>query len=588
MRAAFLAGAALCLFVSPASAQSAPAAAEAQSADARFEVLYTREWAWRQLQGAGGEDDTAVRPHLPDLSPEAQADRLAYLQDVLDALDAIPRDALSPTHQVDYQVYRFQIETLINRLRFREYEKPLNADSSFWTDLGFVARGDFKTETDYRNWITQMRELPRYFAQEIANMRAGLARGFTPPRVTLAGRDATITSVLDAARPEDTYFYLPFKDMPADIPEAQQAALRAEAVGAIRDAAIPAHRTLLAFMREDYVPNARTSLAAQALPDGVAYYQSLIREYTTRDLTPDAIHALGLAEVAKIHAQMIATMRETGFKGDLPAFLAFLRSDPQFYAQTPDELLHEAAWITKQVDGKLGLFFGRLPRRRFTVLPVPADLAPTYTSGRGGPGAYLVNTHNLPARPLYSLRALTLHEAAPGHAFQMPLALENADQPDFRRHFYFNAYGEGWALYCEWLGQEMGIYETPYQRFGMLSYQMWRASRLVVDTGIHSQGWTREQAIAFLTENTALAPYEIQTEVDRYISWPGQALAYYLGERAIRDGRARAEQALGDRFNIRAYHDMVLALGAVPLPVLDDAVDAFITGGGIGPYPEEE
>jgi uncharacterized protein (DUF885 family) len=265
-----------------------------------------------------------------------------------------------------------------------------------------------------------------------------------------------------------------------------------------------------------------------------------------------------------------------------------LRSDPRFYATSEGQLLREAAWITKQVDGKLPLYFGRLPRQRFTVLPVPADLAPSYTSGRGGPGAYLVNTYDLPSRPLFSLRALTLHEAAPGHAFQMPLARENEAQPDFRRNFYFNAYGEGWALYCEWLGDEMGIYETPYERFGMLSYQMWRAARLVVDTGIHSKGWTRARAQAFLSDNTALTPREVETEVDRYISWPGQALAYYLGELNIRANRARAEKALGARFNIRAFHDTVLELGAVPLPVLDTRIDRFIADGGKGPYPDEE
>ena len=569
-------------------ASATAAAAQADSAEARFAALTAREWAWRQLQGAGGEDDTGVRPHLPDLAPAAQAARLAYLEDVRRQLDAIDPAALPERRRVDYAVYRFQIETLIGRLRFREYEKPLNADSSFWTDLGYVARGTFKTETDYRNWITQMRELPRYFDQQIANMRAGLARGFTPPRVTLEGRDATIASVLDARSPEETHFYEPFRTMPPDMPRATQDALRAEAAAEIARSVIPAHRTLLAFMREVYVPGARTELAAETLPDGKAYYRSLIREFATVEMTPDEVHAIGRAEVARIRGEMVATMRETGFAGELPAFLAELKRDPRFYAKTPGQLLREAAWITKQVDGVLPRFFGRLPRQRFTVIPVPADLAPTYTSGRGGPGAYLVNTYDLPSRPLFSLRALTLHEAAPGHAFQMPLARENADQPDYRRHFYFNAYGEGWGLYSEWLGQEMGIYETPYDRFGMLSYQMWRAARLVVDTGIHAKGWTREQAQRFLAENTALTPGEVTTEVDRYISWPGQALSYYLGHRAILNARRRAEQALGPRFNIRAFHDLVLSLGGVPLTVLDQEVDRFIAGGGIGPYPSEE
>ncbi len=305
-------------------------------------------------------------------------------------------------------------------------------------------------------------------------------------------------------------------------------------------------------------------------------------------MTPPQIHALGLSEVARIHAEMLKAMADSGFKGDFPGFLAFLRHDPQFYARTPDELLEQAAWIAKQVDGKLGLFFGRLPRKRFAIVPVPADIAPFYTAGRGGDGVYLLNTYDLPSRPLYQLTALTLHESAPGHAMQIPLAAENKEQLPFRRHLYISAYGEGWALYCERLGDEMGLYRTPYERFGMLSYQMWRAARLVIDTGVHSLGWTRAQGQAFLRDNSALSEHEIETEVDRYISWPGQALSYYLGEMAIRNGRARAEAALGPRFNLRAFHDMVLSTGSVPLPVLAARIDRFIAEGGKGPYPDDE
>jgi uncharacterized protein (DUF885 family) len=282
---------------------------------------------------------------------------------------------------------------------------------------------------------------------------------------------------------------------------------------------------------------------------------------------------------------MQQTMEKAGFKGDLPAFLAFLRSDPQFYAKTPDELLMRAAWISKKFDGKADQYFGYLPRRRFAIVPVPPDQAPYYTSARGGPGIYLVNTYNLPARALYSLPALTLHESAPGHAFQMPVALEQDGVPPFRRA-YISAYGEGWALYCERLGSEMGMYETPYETFGMLSYQAWRAARLVVDTGIHAMGWTREQAQAYMHDNTALSDHEIETEVDRYISWPGQALSYYLGEMAIVEARKKAEAALGQKFDIRAFHDTILQLGSVPLPVLQARIDTFIKDGGKSPYDE--
>jgi uncharacterized protein (DUF885 family) len=376
--------------------------------------------------------------------------------------------------------------------------------------------------------------------------------------------------------------------MLSTIPADQQKALRAEAITVIKTKVQPEYKKLLAFMRTEYVPGMRTTLGAYDLPDGKAYYQSKIREFTTLNMTPDEIHKLGVSEVAKLHKQMIAAMKETGFKGDFPAFLHYLRTDPKFYAKTPQELLNRAAWIAKVFDGKAAQYFGLLPRGRFTIKPVPPDLAPFYTSGRGGPGVYLLNTYDLPHRPLYNLTALTLHESAPGHAFQMPLAMEDKTLPDFRRYTYISAYGEGWALYCEWLGQEMGMYDTPYDRFGMLGYQIWRAARLVVDTGIHAQGWTRDQAIAYLLKYTALPKHEVETEVDRYIGWPGQALSYYLGEMAIRKDRARAEKALGPKFNIRAFHDTVLQLGPVPLPVLNKRIDRFIAEGGKGPYPDLE
>jgi uncharacterized protein (DUF885 family) len=350
----------------------------------------------------------------------------------------------------------------------------------------------------------------------------------------------------------------------------------------------PAYRELLTFFRGEYFPGTRTTLAAYDLPDGQAYYRARIRQFTTLDQDPAAIHAFGESEVARLHEQMLSNMKETGFKDDFPAFLAFLRKDPQFYAKTPEELLMRAAWIAKRFDGKASQYFGQLPRARFAIRPVPDDLAPFYTSGRGGPGVYLLNTYNLPNRPLYNLTALTLHESAPGHAFQMPLALEHKQQPQFRQHTYLSAYGEGWALYCEILGLEMGMYDTPYDRFGMLNYQIWRAARLVVDTGIHSQGWSRERAIAYFRDYTALPEHEINTEIDRYIAWPAQALSYYLGEDAIIKSRARAERALGSKFNVRAFHDAVLELGSVPIPVLQTRIDRFIEEGGKGPYPELE
>jgi uncharacterized protein (DUF885 family) len=464
---------------------------------------------------------------------------------------------------------------------------PVNSDTMFWTYVGSTARRPFKASTDYRNWIAQMRGIPSHFRQQIEQMRVGLKRGFTPPQVTLIGRDQSISNVIEAD-PEDSLLFTPFLQMLPSIPAAEQASLRTEAVEVIRDVVQPAYVELLGFMRDEYVPGTRSSVAAQALPDGESYYLALIREFTTLDLTPEQIHAIGVSEIAELDGKMLEVAGETGFSGDLASFLQHLRTDPRFYAHTPAELLHRAAWIAKVFDGKAGQFFGHLPRRRFAIRPVPDDLAPFFTSGRGGPDAYLLNTYDLPHRPIYHLTALTLHEAAPGHAFQMALSLEESSLPDFRSHTYISAFGEGWALYCEWLGQEMGMYETTYDQFGMLSYQSWRAARLVVDTGIHAMGWSREQGIRYLRDHTALPEHEIETEVDRYISWPAQALAYYLGQMAMRQGRAKAELELGASFNIRAFHDTVLQLGSVPLTVLNWRIDQFIQDGGIGPYPEDE
>jgi uncharacterized protein (DUF885 family) len=557
--------------------------------DSRFRAIYTAEWDWRQHQRADDEDSgDTISPHLPDVGPAAQAERLKMWTDVTAKLASIDPARLSADNQVNFQIYREQIAAMLSAQRYRDYEKPLNADTSFWGNVAGSARQTFKTEKDYRNYLSMLAEMPRYFTQQIANMKAGEARGFTPPKITVEGRDATVTSITDAKTVEDNPFYAPFKVMPAVIPAATQAELRAAGAAAIRDKVLPAHKMLLGFLREDYIPHARTQLDAYSLPDGKAYYQSKIKEFTTLDLTPQQIHQIGLDEVAGIHAEMLEVMKEVKFQGDLPAFLTFLRTDPRFYAKTPEELLKQAAWIAKTFDGKAKDWFGHLPRSRFAIVPVPADIAPFYTGGRGGPGIYLVNTYNLPSRPLYSLTALTLHESAPGHAFQMPLAAENKTLPAFRQNSYISAYGEGWALYCEKLGVEMGMYETPYDRFGMLSYQMWRAARLVVDTGIHSMGWSREQAQHYLHDNTALADHEIETEVDRYIAWPGQALSYYLGEKTILDARAKAEKALGSKFNIRAFHDTVLQLGSVPMPVLQARIDRFIAEGGKGPYPDEE
>ncbi|UYB50866.1 DUF885 family protein [Xanthomonas sp. AM6] len=577
------------------AAPPAPAAAAASSdAGARFKALYLREWKWRQEQSAGADDEDsqgAAADHLPKVDLATQNQRTAYWQQVLRDLDAIAPAQLSAQDQVNYQVYRQQIAVFLDQQRFRAWEMPFNSDTAFWSNLGFSARATLRTRDDYQRYLKILADIPRYFDEQTVNMRAGLARGFSQPKVTLAGRDQSIADVANASG-EANLFYTPFKQMPASIPAQVQAQLRQQALDAIAHSVVPAYAKLLRFMREEYQPKARSTLAGEALPDGKDYYRAQIREFTTLDLTPEQIHRIGLREVAKLRKDMDQTIAASGFvapKGQatFPAFLKFLRTDPQFYPKTPEELLKQAAWIAKRVDAKVGDYIGRLPRQRFAIEPVPPDLAPFYTGGRGGPGIYLVNTYNLPSRPLYNLTALTLHESSPGHALQMPLAAEQQGLPDFRRYGYISAYGEGWALYSEYLGQEMGMYDTPYDRFGYLTYQMWRACRLVIDTGIHHKGWSREQAIAYLRDNTALSEHEVTTEVDRYIAWPGQALSYYLGELKIIELRRKAEAALGEKFDIRAFHDAILETGSVPLPVLEQRIDRFIAEGGKSPWAQE-
>ncbi len=571
----------LLIFCSTVFAVAAHSAdANPDTADQRFENLYKTEWAWRQQQfpGLDNEDREAgdKDDRLPAVDAKTQAARLAYWDDVLKKLAAIKPDELSAENKINYAVYKPQIENLAAGLRFHDYEMPLNSDSQFWTDLRFMADRPLKSAAAARAYIARLNDVPRYFDEQIVNMRAGLKRGFSVPRAVLEGRDVSITTFTEVKTPEDSDFYKPFAVLPATIAADEQAALRADAAKAIRDKVLPSYAKLLKFYREEYLPHARTTLAAEALPDGKAFYRQQIKEYTTLDLDPEAIHQIGLKEVARIDAEMKTTMQATGFKGDFPAFLKFLRTDPQFYPKTPEELLMRASWIAKRVDAKIGQYIGTLPRGRFGIEPVPAALAPFWTAGRGSAHTYWVNTYDLPSRPLYNLTALTLHESSPGHSLQGALAQESKAQPEFRTHSYISAYGEGWALYCEKLGKEMGIYQTPYDDFGRETYEMWRAARLVIDTGLHHKGWTRQQAIDYLASHTALSQHEVETEVDRYISWPGQALSYKLGEIKIVELRARAEKELGAKFDIRKFHDAVLETGSVPLPLLEQHIDAYI------------
>jgi uncharacterized protein (DUF885 family) len=388
--------------------------------------------------------------------------------------------------------------------------------------------------------------------------------------------------------PERSVFYKPFLNIDKNIADAQKQELISSAHNAVMQGVMPAYQRLLDFFVDEYFPAARTTLGATRLPDGERYYQEQIYLYATVDMSADEIHQLGLSEVARIRAEMETIIKALEFDGDLAAFIRFLRTDPQFYAKTPHELLAEASYIAKKTDGRLPQLFGKLPRQPYGVAPVPENIAPFYTAGRyvDSPlsahrgGYYWVNTYALESRPLYTLPALTLHEAVPGHHLQGALAKEQGKQPDFRRYEYISAYGEGWALYAEKLGVEMDIYETPYQNFGRLTYEMWRACRLVIDTGVHAMGWTRKRAQDYLADNTALSIHEITTEVDRYISWPAQALSYKLGEYTIWQLRHEAESRLGTDFDLRDFHDFILALGSVPLAILKDEVGRWINEQG--------
>ena len=571
--------AALMLAALPTTAALAEAApvhtVAASAADRKLRALYDGYAAWDAKESGNIQDargETKPAGYLPKVDAATQQRRAAHLQELLRQLNAIPQSQLSPAEKVNAAVFRTVLENAISDAHFRLWEMPFNSDSNFWS---YLDSRPLQDAAEYRRYIARMRDIPRFFDEQMVNMRAGLARGFSVPRATLEGRDASISAFL-TDDVNKSPFHKAFDKMPGTIPAAEQQALRSDGEAAIREAVEPAYRKLLEFYLNEYLPKTRTTLGAHELPDGDAFYRAQIREYTTLDLGPEEIHQIGLKQVAEIEAQMRQTMAETGFKGSFADFLKFLKTDPQFQARTPDELMGVSSYVAKRTDNVIGDYFGKLPRRRFGIIPVPDAIAPFYTSGRGGLENCMMNTYDLPSRPLYNIPVLTLHECEPGHSFQAALSEEQKSLPRFRQNLYFSGYGEGWGLYCEWLGNEMGIYRTPYERFGQQSYAMWRAARLVIDTGIHRYGWSREQAIDYLASHTALSQHEVETEVDRYISWPGQALSYMLGELTIRRLRTEAEAKLGPRFDIKGFHDTFLDMGAVPLSVLEDQMHTWM------------
>ncbi|WP_157477170.1 DUF885 domain-containing protein [Granulicella tundricola] len=554
-----------------------------------LKTIHTEDRKWREAQ-RGYVDPrrmNRIQPkELRSVDAATQAKEYDHLKGVMAQLEKLPVAEMNESEKINLEIYRYQIESQMSGQYFKEWEKPVSSLESFWANAQGTGERGFRTEQDYLNYLTWLADIPRYYDENIANMRAGLARGFTPPKITLNGRDQTIAPIAKATSADQTPFWKAFVHMPSTINTAEQARLRAEGKKVIESTVIPEYKKLLPFWTDEYYPKTVTSIAATDLPDGKAYYKAQIKRYTTLDLSADDLHAFGIAEVAKIHQEMLDTMVEAKFTGDFAAFQKFLRTDPQFYPKTKEELLGDVSYMMKEFDDKSDRYFGYQPRGRFGVHPVPDEVAPYQPAGFGGAGGFSINLYDLPSRPLYGMPALVLHEAAPGHSWAGLIAREHADPDGFRGGG--SAFGEGWALYCERLGTEMDMYHTPYEKFGMLSFQSWRASRLVVDTGMHAMGWTREQGQQYLRDNTVLSEHDIEEEIDRYISWPGQALSYYMGMTEILKERKHAQEVLGPKFNLRAFHDAILATGGLPLPVLDEYLEAWIKGGGIGPYPEME
>ncbi|MES2796308.1 MAG: DUF885 domain-containing protein [Bacteroidota bacterium] len=509
--------------------------------------------------------------------------RAGYYEKIVAQLSKINLATLSQSNQINLELLKYKCQSEVDDFKYNTHLINLLNDSGFHMSYGGSMRNaNPKTFANYKTYLQKLQDFPRSVTEQIELMREGIRKGITQAKVIFDGYEATY-NIYIVKTPEESEFFTPFTKIPDNIDQKTKEKLIEEGKKAVMEA-VRGYQLFSDFMKNEYLPAARTKEGISVLPNGANYYQMLVKNFTTLPMTVAEVHQKGLDEVARIRAEMEVVIKKTDFKGSFKEFLQFLRTDPQFYAKTPLELLKEASYISKQIDGVLPAFFDKLPRQPYGVEPVPAAIAPKYTGGRysgASPeshraGHYWVNTYNLPSRSLYNLEALTLHEAVPGHHLQIALNYEIPNTPKFRKNFYISAYGEGWALYCEYLGEEMGFYKSPYSKFGQLTYEMWRACRLVVDTGIHAYGWNRQQAIDYLTNNTALSIHECTTETDRYISWPGQALSYKIGELKIRELRKKAEKALGEKFNIRNFHDAVLSEGTLTLPLLEKVIDAYI------------
>lgn len=521
---------------------------------------------------------------LADISPKALADQDARFREFLDKLSVINSLELSRAQQISLLIQQRKLQNQIDQYRFNAHYMPLTSESGFHSGLAFLPRSSrFKTLVDYHNYLARLEQFPAYFEQQINWMQKGIQSGLVQPKVVLQGFQDSIKSFIHES-PEDSVFYAPFIHFQnSSIDSVQQQKLRAQAKLVIGIQVFSAYQKFYDFFITEYLPKSKTNIAAKSFPNGAAFYQNRSDFYTTTKMSVDEIHSLGLQEVKRIRNEMQKVIDQLEFNGDINQFIQYLRTDKKFYAQTAEELIKQAAYIAKKMDAKLPQLFNYLPRTPYGVEPVPENIAPKYTTGRyisptrdDQPGYYWVNTYALEKRPLYALTALTLHEAVPGHHLQISLSREMQDLPEVRRYTYISAFGEGWGLYSEFLGKEVGMYSNPYDEFGRLSYEMWRACRLVVDTGMHIKGWSRQRAIDFMLENTALSAHNVQTEIDRYISWPAQALSYKIGELTIKRLRKQAEETLGENFDLRAFHHAVLEHGSVPLSILEDNIQGFI------------
>ena len=560
----------------------------AATADAELERFLAAEWQ-RTLEDnptwASALGDRRWNDRWPDLSREAIAARHEADLAALARLEAIDVAELSRTRRLDHEMYRRVLEESIESHRYRRHLVPFNQRGGPHNAYDTVERLRLASVQDYDDWLARVRAFDDFADQNLALLAAGLEAGIVQPRI-ITERIASQLEAQAALDAEESPWAQPFLDLPDSLPPRERERLASEGLAAVREVVLPAIARLDAFVREHYMPAARTSVGIWDQPDGREYYAARVRHFTTTDLTPREVHDIGLAEVARIRAEMEAIREQVGFAGDLAAFFEHLRTDPQFYYETPEALFEAYLATSKRVDPGLVTLFGKLPRMPYGVRPIPAAIAPdTTTAYYSRPAAdgsragyYYVNLYRPEVRPKYEIEALTIHEAVPGHHLQIALAMELDGLPAFRRYGGVTAYVEGWALYSESLGPELGMYTDPYSKFGQLTYEMWRAVRLVVDTGIHEFGWSRQRAIEYFSDNAAKSEADIVNEIDRYIAWPGQALAYKIGELRIKELRARAEAALGEDFDIRAFHDLVLSNGAIPLDSLERLVDEWLAG----------